>query len=134
MTIGRLQDSLRVRYAEYLRDPVVTVTVLRRVALQGEVRAPGLYYVDPTVTLRDVIAQGGGLTEASNPNEVELVRNGREIPLDHDARGASPLAEIRSGDTIIVGRRSWLSRNALAVASTLGLVVSVAVQVFRRGG
>jgi hypothetical protein len=29
-----------------------------------------------------------------------------------------------------VGRRSWLSRNALAAVSTLGLVVSVAVQVY----
>jgi hypothetical protein len=31
-----------------------------------------------------------------------------------------------------VGRRSWLSRNALAAVSTLGLVVSVGVQVFRK--
>ncbi len=132
LTIGTLQDALRVRYAEYLRDPVVNVTVLRRVGLQGEVRAPGLYFVDATTTLRDVIAQGGGLTEAANAGQVEIVRDGRQLRLRGDARDERSLAELRSGDAIVVGRRSWLSRNALAVVSTLGLVVSVGVQVFRR--
>jgi polysaccharide export outer membrane protein len=132
LTIGSLQDSVRARYAAYLRDPVVTITVLRRVGLQGEVRAPGLYYVDPTTTLRDVIAQGGGLTEAANPSQVELVRDGRQLSLAAAEGRRVALAELRSGDAIVVGRRSWLSRNALAVVSTLGLVVSVGVQVFRR--
>jgi polysaccharide export outer membrane protein len=132
LTIGSLQDSVRARYAAYLRDPVVTVTVLRRVGLQGEVRAPGLYFVDPTTTLRDVIAQGGGLTEAANPSRVDVVRAGRAVPVTTVARDRATLAELRSGDAIVVGRRSWLSRNALAVVSTLGLVVSVAVQVFRQ--
>jgi len=134
LTINTLQDSLRSRYAVYLRDPAVTVTVLRRVGLQGEVRMPGLYYVDPTLTMRDVIAQGGGLTEAANPSEVEIVRGGRQLSVADAGGERAPLADLRSGDAIIVGRRSWLSRNALAVASTLGLVVSVGVQVFRRGG
>jgi polysaccharide export outer membrane protein len=129
-TIGTLQETIRARLAEYLRDPAVTVTVLRRVGLQGEVRAPGLYYVDPTTTLRDVIAQGGGLTEAANASQVDIVRDGRSLSLSVPQR--APLIELRSGDAIVVGRRSWLSRNALAVVSTLGLVVSVGVQVFRR--
>ena len=132
LTIGTLQDSVRERYGAYLRDPVVTVTVLRRVGLQGEVRVPGLYYVDPTTTLRDVIAQGGGLTEAANSGQVEIVRGGRQLSLGRGAGDAASIAELRSGDAIVVGRRSWLSRNALAVVSTLGLVVSVGVQVFRR--
>ena len=132
LAIGSLQDTLRARYSAYLRDPAVTVTVLRRVALQGEVRAPGLYYVDPTMTLRDVIAQGGGLTEAANVGSVEIVRDGRQLQMAEASDRRSPLAELRSGDAIVVGRTSWLSRNALAVASTLGLVVSVGVQVFRK--
>jgi protein involved in polysaccharide export with SLBB domain len=96
------------------------------------VRAPGLYFVDPTVTFRDVIAQAGGLTEAANASRVDVVRDGQQRPLRARAADASAVAELRSGDAIVVGRRSWLSRNALAVVSTLGLVVSVGVQVFRR--
>jgi polysaccharide export outer membrane protein len=132
LTLGPLQDTVRVRFAEYLRDPVVTVTVLRRVGLQGEVRAPGLYFVEPTTTLRDVIAQGGGLTEAANPSQVDVVREGRQLSLVGRRGKAASVTDLRSGDAIVVGRRSWLSRNALAVVSTLGLVVSVGVQVFRR--
>lgn len=131
LTIGTLQDSVRGRLQAFLREPVVQVTVLRRVGLQGEVRAPGLYYVDPTMTLRDVIAQAGGLTEAANASRVAVVREGREFPLGA-ATSVASAADLRSGDAIVVGRRSWLSRNALAVVSTLGLVVSVGVQVFRR--
>jgi hypothetical protein len=60
---------------------------------------------------------------------VVIVRDGRQIPLG-SWRGGGPLAaELRSGDQVFVARRSWLSRNALAAVSTLGLVVSVAVQV-----
>jgi polysaccharide export outer membrane protein len=39
-SIASLQDTLTARYAEYLRNPEVTVTVLRRVGVLGEVRAP----------------------------------------------------------------------------------------------
>ena len=128
-SISSLQDTLRLRYAEYLRDPAVTVTVYRRIGVQGEVRAPGLYYVDATVTLREVLAQAGGITEAGNQDDVRIVRGGRETRLGRWRAGGPLAAELRSGDQVLVGRRSWLSRNALAAVGTLGLVVSVALQV-----
>ena len=71
------------------------------------------------------------LRAAMHASRVDVVREGRTVPVSAVARDRSTLAELRSGDAIVVGRRSWLSRNALAVVSTLGLVVSVAVQVFR---
>jgi polysaccharide export outer membrane protein len=129
-TISTLQDTLRSRYAEWLRDPTVTVTVYRRVGVQGEVRAPSLYYVDVTMTLREVLAQAGGITEAGNTDDVSIVRDGRTMKLGKWRAGGPLSAELRSGDQVVVGRRSWLSRNALAAVSTLGLVVSVAVQVY----
>jgi polysaccharide export outer membrane protein len=128
-SIGTLQDTLTARYAEYLRSPEVTVTVLRRVGVQGEVRAPNLYYVDVTKSLREVLAEAGGITEAGNPDRVMIVRDGRQLPLGRWRDGGPLAAELRSGDQVFVARRSWLSRNALAAVSTLGLVVSVAVQV-----
>lgn len=128
-SIASLQDTLRARYAEYLRDPAVTVTVYRRIGVQGEVRAPGLYYVDATVTLREVLAAAGGITEAGNQDDVRIVRGGQAIRLGRWRAGGPLAAELRSGDQVLVGRRSWLSRNALAAVGTLGLVVSVALQV-----
>lgn len=131
-TIGSLQDTLRTRFEVYLRDPALTVTVYRRVGLQGEVRVPNLYYVDATMSLREVLAMAGGITEAGNPDDVAIVRDGRARRLGRWRDGGPLSAELRSGDQILVGRRSWLSRNALAAVSTLGLVVSVGLQAFRR--
>src|SRR5688572_25973162 len=37
MRIGELQDTLRARYAEYLRAPEIEISVLRRVVVNGEV-------------------------------------------------------------------------------------------------
>src|SRR5687767_6934388 len=41
-TIGELQDTLRVRYGEYMRSPEFEVLVLRRVTVNGEVRIPNV--------------------------------------------------------------------------------------------
>jgi polysaccharide export outer membrane protein len=128
-SIASLQDTLRARYAEYLRDPSITVTVYRRIGVQGEVRSPGLYYVDATITLREVLAQAGGVTEAGSQDDVRIVRAGRETRLGRWRAGGPLAAELRSGDQVLVGRRSWLSRNALAATTTLALLVSVALQV-----
>ena len=57
--VGALQDTLRARYATFLRNPDVSVTVLRRVVVNGDVGRPNVYYVDVASTLRDVIAQAG---------------------------------------------------------------------------
>ena len=131
LPIAAVQDTVRARYSEFFRNPAVSVTVLRRVGVEGEVKSPGLYYVDPTMTLRDLIAQSGGLTEAANADHVEVVRDGRRLGLT-GSEAISAITVLRSGDAVVVGRRSWFSRNSLAVVSTLGLVVSVAVQAIRR--
>lgn len=128
-TIAAMQDTLRGRFAEYLRNPAVSITVLRRVGVQGEVRAPNVYFVDATTTLREVLAQAGGVTEIGNPNDISIVRDGRTIRLGRLRRGGPPSADLRSGDQVIIGRTSWLSRNALAVVSTVGFIVTVAIQV-----
>jgi len=130
-SIESLQDSLRVRYAEYLRNPSVQVVVLRRIGVQGEVNKPSLYFVDVTMTLREVLALAGGITEKGNPNSVVIVRQGREISLGKWQRGGPIATELQSGDQIVVGTRSWLSRNALAAVSTAGLVLSVLLPVLR---
>lgn len=128
-SIAAVRDTLVTRYAEYLRNPSVDVTVLRRVGVQGEVRAPNLYYVDVTKTVRDVLTEAGGVTESGNRNHVVLVRDGRTIPLGHWQTGGPVGADLRSGDQIVVGRRSWWSLNALGVVSALGVVVPVGLSL-----
>jgi protein involved in polysaccharide export with SLBB domain len=130
-TVGTLQDSLRVRYAEFLRNPSIEVTILRRVGVHGEVKEPGLYWVDVTTTLRDVIALAGGLTEIANINNVVIVRGPTVLRVGNWERGGPLASDLMSGDQIVVGRTSWLSRNALAVVSGAGVLTSIIITIFR---
>lgn len=108
---GELERRLRDEYGEFLENPSIEVTALRRIAILGEVELPGLYPVDATVTLADALALAGGVTPEGDPGDVRLVRDGQVTRLDID-RGmlAEPLV-LHSGDRILVGRRSWLDRN-----------------------
>lgn len=57
-----LRDSLLVAYVAQVRNQTVQITLLRRVRYLGAVQAPGLYHVDPTMSLIDAIALAGGPT------------------------------------------------------------------------
>lgn len=129
MSAGVLQDSLRSALSRYLRNPTVEVGVLRRIGVHGEVRAPDLYMVDLTMTLREVIAKAGGITEAGNPNRITIIRDGEQIRLGEHRRAQFVTAELRSGDQIVVGRRSWIAMNPLAVISTGTALVSFFIGV-----
>jgi len=129
--VGSLPDTLRARYAEFLRNPSIDVTVLRRIGVLGEVRAPNLYWVDVTMTLPDMIAKAGGVTEIGNPNDVKLLRGDREIKVRAWERARTLASDLISGDEIIVGRTSWLSRNMLSVVSAIGVLASITFTLFR---
>lgn len=126
-----LQDSLRTAYSHYLRNPAIEVTILRRIGVHGEVRRPDVYMVDLTTTLRDVLAKAGGVTEAGNLDRISIVRDGQEIRMGNRDSARVLAAELHSGDQIVVGRRSWLSLNALGLVSTAAVAVSVFVPLIR---
>src|SRR5690606_34826954 len=131
LTGPQLQASLRQEFSRYLRNPSIQIQVLRRVGVQGEVRAPGLYMVDLTKTLREVISEAGGITEFGNPNRISIERDGQRIALHDDERARFRAAELQSGDQVFVGRRSWFEINSLAIVSTAAVVVSVVVPLLR---
>jgi protein involved in polysaccharide export with SLBB domain len=123
MTVSALQTTLAERYAEFLRNPAIEITVLRRIGIQGEVRRPDVYMLDPTVTLRDALARAGGITEAGHPGRIMIVRGDELIELGADPEARFRAAELRSGDQIVVGRRSWTALNpAVAVSTATGLI------------
>jgi len=125
ITIGSLQDTLRARYSEYLRNPEMEVSVLRRVTVNGEVRQPNVYMLDVTSTVRDAIAKAGGLLETSNKSKVYVVRSGQRLKVRDWEHETGPEADLLSGDEVIVGRKSWLTLNALSVISTSVIVIGL---------
>lgn len=132
VTIGALEDTLRARYGAFLRNPDVSITVLRRIVVIGEVRRPDIYFVDLSSTLRDVIARAGGITEIGNPKRVSIIREGATIPAPHWQDDISRAADLQSGDQVYVGMRSWFERNAFAIASTGVLVSSFILTLMKR--
>jgi len=50
----RLRDQLTDEYADYLVNTAVNVTLLRRIAVLGEVRVPGVYTIDATNSVATV--------------------------------------------------------------------------------
>ncbi len=128
-------DSLKAwvvrSYATVLKNPSIEVLLVRRIQVLGAVKNPGLYPVEPTMTVADAIALAGGTTPQGRSNKVELRRQGERVPGKLSGRlliGASP---IRSGDQIFVPERSWLSRNPGIVIGALGLVTTVVFRLAR---
>lgn len=124
MPIGVLQDSLRRAYAVYLRNPSIDISVLRRVSVLGEVRQPGVYLADLTMGLPEVIARAGGYTDAGNPRNILIVRDGRRIRYGRNGDAELSVAALQSGDQIVVRRKSALTRDPtsalLAAISVVG--------------
>jgi Periplasmic protein involved in polysaccharide export len=131
MPIAALADTVRARYGKFLRNPSVELVVLRRVSVNGEVLKPDVYYVDVSMTLRDVIARAGGVTADGSDGRVDIVRRGQRIHIPNWQDDYTRASDLESGDQIVVGRRSWLSRNAFSAISSLGLIVSLFVTLRR---
>ena len=131
MTISALTDTVRARYGKFLRNPAVELVVLRRIAVNGEVLKPNVYYVDVATTVRDVIARAGGITLEGSDARVDIVRRGQRTRLANWQDDYSLASDLMSGDQIVVGRRSWLSRNAYSAISSAALVISLYVTLRR---
>jgi polysaccharide export outer membrane protein len=124
-TITELQDTLRVRYSRYLRDPGIDIVLLRRVSVNGEVAKPNVYYVDVATMLRDVIAKAGGITESGDHKKVTIVRDGERLRVRNWEQDQTPATDLQSGDEVIVERRNWFALNALPVAGTAIALVTL---------
>lgn len=131
MQPDQLRDSLRAAYAEYRRNASIEVAVLRRISVLGEVTRPGLYLVDRTLTMRDLIANAGGITQQGDARRIYLIRDGQELLVRDQGVGLAGV-ELQSGDQLVVARRPWLELNLLGVASTAAVLVSVLVPLIQR--
>ncbi len=122
-----VRDDVRHAYAAELADTVMRVTPLVRIAVIGEVMRPGLFPVDPTQTLADVLATAGGLTPFADRGSVVLLRDGATTSVELDPGSAGLARRLRSGDRIVVGRRSWFSENLAIFVGAAASVAAAAV-------
>ena len=126
-----LERTLLEQYRRYLVNPSIEITILRRVNVGGAVQRPGLYPVDPTVTIADVLALAGGTTPIGDPNKIRLIRDGQTISTSLGGRTRIGDSPIRSGDQIVVPERNWITRNAGVVAASITAFVTLIVAFSR---
>jgi polysaccharide biosynthesis/export protein len=127
LPIAELRAELMREYAVQLRNPSIQITPLRRIYVLGEVNRPGLYAVDPTISLAGAVALAMGATPMGDLNRIRIIREG-EI-LHQQMAAQSTVATLRSGDQVMVDRRGWIERNSTFVISLLlstpGMILSI---------
>lgn len=132
MEAPALRDVLLEEYREYLKNPSIEVKVLRRVNILGAVNEPGLYQVDATISLAEALALAGGISLTGDPDDIQLVRDGRVLYGDLDRAALIGDVDIRSGDRIVVAEKGWIERNPGAlIGSLLGAVVGITIALIR---
>lgn len=117
-TVAEVIDHLLEAYRYQLRNPSIQITPLRRINVLGEVRSPGLYLVDPTVTLAEAIALAGGPRSPENLKRIRIVRAGEVIQRKVEAGTTLSSIDVRSGDDILLDRGNWLQRSSTYLITT----------------
>jgi len=80
-------------------DSVVIKSILELredyfISIQGEVRLPGFYSYNDSLTVKDIILQAGGLTDAAYPQKIEIARLVQRDTLTFADVRASDIIEI----------------------------------------
>ncbi|CAN5658853.1 hypothetical protein BH23GEM6_BH23GEM6_22680 [soil metagenome] len=127
----RLRDSLMEQYRVHLRNPSITITPLRRINVLGEVNKPGLYEVDPTISLAGIVALAGGTNPGGDLSRIRVLRDGEVLHRRASATLSLHAFDIRSGDQVLVERRGWFDRNSNFVVSALLSVTSLVISLSR---
>jgi protein involved in polysaccharide export with SLBB domain len=115
----------------FLTHASVEVAFLRRVQVAGAVQKPGLYHVDPTMTISDALALAGGVLPSGRPDRVEIIREGQKLPGSVSGRIPISRSLIRSGDQLYVPERGWVSRNTATILAGLSAVTAIVYAVTR---
>jgi polysaccharide export outer membrane protein len=117
LTPMQLRERLVSGLADYITSPAVSVVVREvhsfKVAVLGQVKAPGRYEIKDRATVLEVLAIAGGITEFAARGRIVVLRNEgatpRQIPVPYDRltkNAAAPPGPgnfcVSPGDVIVV--------------------------------
>ena len=117
LTPTELADRIQAAVREFITDASVTVVVRqmnsRKVFITGEVAKPGSYPLTSSMTVMQLIAVAGGLTEFAEAKSISVMRveagQTKTFPFDYKtvANGRKPGQNIalKPGDTVVVPER-----------------------------
>lgn len=132
-TMAQIREELRDGLLQIFNNPFVTVSPNFNIAVLGEVRQPGLFPVDPTLTVLDIIAMAGGASPDGNINSTRLMRGGETMDLrfERDRVGARTLQDVglQSGDQIYVPRKAFTAGDLQTLLSIVQIGLSIAILI-----
>jgi protein involved in polysaccharide export with SLBB domain len=131
----RMIEAFRARG---FRAPEIAIQPLIRVSVLGEVRAPGLYPVEPGVSLIQLLTLAGGPTDHANLKRAQVIRENHVFAVDLEsalAGSAAGRVTLYSNDVVYLPpKHNVFSRDNITLAATLAalaLSVVTLVQVSR---
>lgn len=127
-----VRGTIRAALQQFLATESIEITPFRRVAVTGAVLKPGLYPVDPSMSVADALILAGGVAPIGRERVVELRVAGAQA-------GTEISAETRVWDTgaggtrqLHVPQKPWVQRNgtllvslALSTVTAIGWMIQV---------
>ena len=114
MTVPQLTEELRARFAKYIADPVLSVSVQQvssmRIYIIGQVKAPGMFILASNIDVLKALSMAAGLTPFAEQDNIKIFRkrNGKTeiFPFDYEdvtrGRNLEQNIELNRGDVIVV--------------------------------
>ncbi len=121
-----VRGAIRAALRQFLATESIEITPFRRVAVTGAVLKPGLYPVDPSMSVADALILAGGVAPIGKERVVELRVAGAQA-------GTEISAETRVWDTgaggtrqLHVPQKPWAQRNGTLLASlTISAITAI---------
>jgi polysaccharide export outer membrane protein len=111
-TPKQLGENITERLKTILEIPSVTVIVLRiesrKVSIVGQVAKPGFYPLGAPMTVLDLIAQAGGLTEYAKTKDIKILRkkDGKTLNFNYKdvikGKNLQQNVYLENGDIVLV--------------------------------
>lgn len=132
LTVDSLSQFITAGYSQRIVDAVVDVGIIRSLPVLGDVQSAGVYNVEPTMTLQQLVAKAGGLRVRSLRTPViqlKKARDGTRYALAADQR--LDRLPIEDGDAIWVVDPGVLERfgTTLEYIYRIGMVITIIAQV-----
>ncbi|MBU1404927.1 MAG: polysaccharide biosynthesis/export family protein [Proteobacteria bacterium] len=114
MTVPQLTEDLKSRYAKYMTEPVLSVSVQQvnsmLVYVIGQVRSPGMFSLNSNIDVLQALAKAAGLTPFAEGDNIKIFRkhdgNTEIFPFNYDAVARGRKLEqnivLKRGDVIVV--------------------------------
>ena len=114
LTTAQLREQIAEKLKDFVAAPNVSVTVVKTlsqsVTVMGQVGKPGAYLLGAPMTVLDVLARAGGLTEEAKRKSIKIVRteNGKTVQYSFNYKDVIKGKNLRqnitlkNGDIILV--------------------------------